>query len=57
MEWYYIVFIVLGAIILLILSLSFLISYFLCKFMVEPYCAPLHEVLDREFKLNKISKD
>lgn len=57
MDWYYIVLIILGAIILLLFSLDFVISYYLTKFIIEPYCKPLPEVLETEFKLNKMSKE
>ena len=56
MEWYYIL-LILSAIILLLFSLDFVISYFLCKFMIEPYCPPLNEVLEKEYKSNKMSKE
>ena len=57
MEWYYIVLIIIGAIILLLFSLDFLIAYYLTKFMLEPYCRSLEDVLEKEFNLNKMNKD
>lgn len=57
MEWYYIVLIIVSAIILLLLCLDFVIAYFLTKYMLEPYCRPLQDVLEKEFSLNKMSKD
>ena len=53
MEWYYILLII-SAIILLLFSLDFVISYFLCKFMIEPYCPPLNEVWEKEYKTRNI---
>ena len=55
MEWYYIILIILSSLLLLLVSIDFVISYFLMKIMMEPYCAPLHEVLQNEYKLKKIS--
>ena len=57
MDWYYIVLIIVGAFILLLFSLDFVIAYYLTKFIIEPYCKPLPEVLETEFKINKMSKE
>lgn len=57
MEWYYIVLIILGSLLLLFFIIEFIIAYFLMNYMLNPYCKPLEEVLTREADLKKMSKE
>ena len=54
MEWYVIALIVIVSLIVLLLALDFIIAYFLTKMMIEPYCAPKKDQLEKEMNLKKI---
>ena len=57
MEWYVIALIIFLALLVLLFALDFIVAYFLTKSMIEPYCAPLNEILEKEYKLKKITKE
>ena len=57
MEWYYVLLIILGSILILYVIFSFVVAYYLTNMVIHPYCTPFQEALDREIKLNKFSLD
>ncbi len=57
MPWYFIFIIILLSVIVLLLICDFIIAYFITKTMVEPYCAPIDDVLKHEYKYQRINKD
>lgn len=55
MEWYYIVLIILLSLLALYVILDIVVSYFLVKILIDPYCKPLDEALDAEIEFGKLS--
>ena len=57
MDWWIILIIVIASLLFLFIVAELVIGLYVTHLMIHPYCTPIDEALEYDFKHNKITKD